>query len=307
MLYTQDDDRGPIRSVFVSDVHLGCRYAQAEKFFDFLSQTHPDHLYIVGDFIDGWRLKKRWHWQAVYMRIFQRLMTLASQGTQIYYAPGNHDAFLHEFHRDFGLITISDQFIHVGADDRQYVVVHGDRFDNIEQQARWLSLFGSFAYDFLVWANDAVNRLRRWWHLEECKLSSRVKVCVKQAVQFISDFETRLIEHAQAHRCDGVICGHIHFPRICRIQDVLYCNTGDWVEHCTAVVEYASGELELLDRSQSRPAQPRRVPTPWDAAEEQFEDALALARVAQTITGTLAGTEAAVPTARWGLPDASSS
>jgi UDP-2,3-diacylglucosamine pyrophosphatase LpxH len=248
---TRTASRGDIRTVFVSDVHIGCKYSQADRFFDFLLRTHPEQLYLVGDFIDGWRLKKRWYWQPVYLQILLRLASLASQGTQICYTLGNHDAFLRDFLHDFGPITICDEFIHVAANQKQYLVVHGDRFDNIEQYAQWLSVFGAFAYDSLIWANNAINRIRRWLHLQDCALSSRMKVCVKNAVKFISDFERRLIEVAQANNCDGVICGHIHVPRITRIGDVLYCNTGDWVEHCSTLVEYEDGTLELIDHSRS--------------------------------------------------------
>jgi UDP-2,3-diacylglucosamine pyrophosphatase LpxH len=148
-------------------------------------------------------------------------------------------------------VTINDEFIHVGADQKQYLVVHGDKFDNIEQYAQWLSVLGAFAYDGLIWANDLINRVRRWMNLKDCSLSSRMKVYAKNAVKFISDFEQRLIEVAHDRHCDGVICGHIHVPRLGRIGDILYCNTGDWVEHCSALVEYADGSLELIDHSHS--------------------------------------------------------
>jgi UDP-2,3-diacylglucosamine pyrophosphatase LpxH len=278
--------RSDIRTVFVSDVHIGCKYSQADKFFDFLLRTHPEQLYLVGDFIDGWRLKKRWHWQQVYVRILKRLASLASQGTQIYYTPGNHDAFLRDFLHDFGLLTIRDEFIHVAADQRQYLVLHGDKFDNIEQYARWLSVVGAFAYDSLIWANNVINRVRRWLHLRDCALSSRMKVCVKNAVKFISDFEQRLIEVAHANNCDGVICGHIHVPRLSKIGEIVYCNTGDWVEHCTALVEYGDGVLELIDHSGciNRPRLPQRRADSYDESE-LVDQVVALARSLPEIEG----------------------
>ena len=237
------------RTLFISDVHLGCRYAQAERFMTFLESVNPERLYIVGDFIDGWRLTKRWHWQRVYVRIFQRLVQLASQGTQIFYAPGNHDEFLRDYLYDFGLVTVADQFIHTTADGRRFVVLHGDQFDDVERRAKWLSVLGAFGYDQLVRANVLINQGRRCFRLEECRFSTNVKIWAKQAVQFISDFEDRLVCHAKDLECDGVICGHIHVPRIDHFGDLTYCNTGDWVEHCTALVERDTGELELIDWS----------------------------------------------------------
>ena len=237
------------RTLFISDVHLGCRYAQAEKFLAFLEQVQPEQIYIVGDFIDGWRLSRRWHWQPVYVRILQRLVQLASQGTQVNYAPGNHDEFLRDYLHDFGLVTVADQFIHQTADGRQFVVLHGDQFDDVERRAKWLSIVGAFAYDRLVCANGMINRVRRCFNMKDWRFSTYVKVWAKQAVQFISDFEERLVCHAKELECDGVICGHIHVPRIENLGDVTYCNTGDWVEHCTALVEHETGELELIDWS----------------------------------------------------------
>lgn len=231
----------------MSDVHLGCRYSQAEKFLSFLESVQPERLYIVGDFIDGWRLKRRWFWQAAYVRILQRLLHLASQGTQLYYAPGNHDEFLRDFLHDFGTVTVANQFIHRTADGRRFVVLHGDQFDDVERRAKWLSVIGAMAYDGLVRTNGIINIVRRWMRLKDCRFSSHVKVWAKQAVQFISDFEDRLTCHAKESGCHGVICGHIHVPRLDQLDTITYCNTGDWVEHCSALVEDSTGELKLVE------------------------------------------------------------
>jgi len=239
--------RRRFRSLFISDVHLGCRYAQAEAFLSFLESAQPEQLYIVGDFIDGWRLSRKWHWQRVYVRILQRIVQLAAQGTQINYAPGNHDEFLRDFLHDFGLIHVADQFVHTTVDGRRFVVLHGDQFDDVERGAKWLSVVGAFAYDQLVWTNGVVNCIRRRVGMKDCRFSTHVKTWAKQAVQFISDFEERLVYHAKELECDGVICGHIHVPRIDYLGEIMYCNTGDWVEHCTALVEHDSGEFELID------------------------------------------------------------
>lgn len=235
-----------IRSIFVSDVHLGCRYAQAEAFLSFLMQHTPEYVYLVGDVIDGWELKRRWHWRSEYNQIFHRLLELAREGTQICYAPGNHDAFLRHFLQDFGLVDVADQFIHRAADDRRYLVLHGDQFDNVELRAPWLSVVGSVAYDVLLWAEWQINRLRRWCGWQRRSYSAPVKARVKGAMRFVSRFEDRLARHAHTEHCDGVICGHIHTPVITRHQGITYCNTGDWIENCSALVEHADGRMQIL-------------------------------------------------------------
>ena len=238
--------RGRYRSLFISDVHLGCRHAQAERLLTLLRNEQPARLYLVGDFIDGWRLKRRWHWQVVYIQILQRLVELAATGTRIYYTPGNHDEFLRDYLHDFGIVTVADQFIHQTADGRRFVVLHGDRFDNLGDRVKWLSLLGSSAYDSLVSLNGVVNQIRRALNLDDYRFSHKVKFWTRQAVQFISDFEERLVCHAKDQECDGVICGHIHVPRIELFGDILYCNSGDWVENCTALGELDCGKFELV-------------------------------------------------------------
>ncbi|MCL4206455.1 MAG: UDP-2,3-diacylglucosamine diphosphatase [Pirellulaceae bacterium] len=235
-----------VRSIFVSDVHLGCRYAHAGALLDFLMQHDPEYVYLVGDVIDGWQLKRRWHWRPEYNQIFHRLIDLARQGTRVCYAPGNHDAFLRSFLQDFGLIEVADQFIHRAADDSRYLVLHGDQFDDVELRAPWLSVVGSVAYDVLLWADRQINRLRRWFGWARRSYSADVKARVKGAVKFVSHFEDRLARHAVAERCDGVICGHIHTPTITRHQGITYCNTGDWVENCSALVEHQDGRMQIL-------------------------------------------------------------
>lgn len=239
-----------IRSIFISDTHLGCRYAHAEALLAFLHRHQPEFLYLVGDIIDGWRLKRSWFWQPVYNRIFQRLLHMSSAGTRVRYTPGNHDSFMRPFMRDFGhvlgFVEIRDEFQHVAADGRRYVVMHGDQFDNVEIRAQWLSVIGAFAYDALVWVNCLVNRVRKIAGLTHYPYSAKVKQSVKQAVTFLSNFERSLSEHARQRRCQGIICGHVHTPVISDQHGIVYCNTGDWVEHCSALVEYDDGHLELI-------------------------------------------------------------
>jgi UDP-2,3-diacylglucosamine pyrophosphatase LpxH len=191
-------------------------------------------------------------------------------GSQIRYTPGNHDAFLRSFCQDFGFLEIADELVHRSADNRYYLVTHGDQFDNVELRAQWLSVLGSFGYDLLIWTNRIINRLRRWLRFDACAFSSTVKARVKQAVKFISKFEERLAEHARKHKCDGVICGHIHTPTIAECDGITYCNTGDWVENCSALVEYHNGKMEILHFS---PAEHKLAGTPdraVDSAEEMF-------------------------------------
>ncbi|MEM9187131.1 MAG: UDP-2,3-diacylglucosamine diphosphatase [Planctomycetota bacterium] len=249
-----------VRSLFVSDVHLGCKHSQADGFLELLEKYEPRYLYVVGDFIDGWKLKRRWRWLPAYDRILQRLMALRRAGTQLYYTPGNHDAFLRGFLANFGVIDIRDRFVHTGADGRRFLVTHGDQFDRVEQGMPWLSLAASYGYDVLLSANWMVNKLRGKKH-DPYAFCGAIKRGVKRLVSHVSEFEQLLITNAREERCDGIICGHIHAPRIIQVDGLAYCNTGDWVENCSALVEYDDGGFELMRRDgrliDSLPASPR--------------------------------------------------
>ncbi|MEM6330076.1 MAG: UDP-2,3-diacylglucosamine diphosphatase [Planctomycetota bacterium] len=236
-----------VRSLFVSDVHLGCRHSQAAEFLELLQRYEPRHLYVVGDFIDGWKLRRRWRWPPVYDRVLQRLMALRRGGTRLYYTPGNHDAFLRGFLANFGVVEIQDRFVHTAADGRRFLVTHGDQFDRIENGAQWLSVIASYGYDVMLTANRLANRLRGKKH-DPYAFCGAIKRRVKRLVSHVSEFEGLLIENAGKQHCDGIICGHIHAPRIVQVGGLAYCNTGDWVENCSALVEYGDGALELLRR-----------------------------------------------------------
>jgi UDP-2,3-diacylglucosamine pyrophosphatase LpxH len=235
-----------VRTIFLSDLHLGCKYSQAEALLAFLRDQQPDYLYLVGDIIDGWRLKRSWHWTPAFTRIVHEVLDLAAAGTLVRYAPGNHDAFLRHFPVEIGGIEIANEHVHVTADGRRLLVLHGDLFDNVEIRAQWLSVLGSYAYDGLMAVAHAVNRLRRWLKLEPSPLCGNVKRLVKRAVTFVSHFEERLVRHARDNECDGVVCGHVHTPLVTRKGHVAYYNTGDWVENRSALLEYADGSLELV-------------------------------------------------------------
>ncbi|TWT65394.1 UDP-2,3-diacylglucosamine hydrolase [Posidoniimonas polymericola] len=239
-----------VRTLFVSDVHLGCRHSQAEPFLELLEQFEPRELYIVGDFIDGWKLKRKWRWLPVYDRILQRLMDLKRRGAKIFYTPGNHDEFLRGFIANFGVVEVKDQFVHQAADGRRFLVMHGDQFDSIEQNAQWLSWTASFAYDVLLSTNWMVNKLRGK-KTDPYAFCGMVKRRVKLLVRHVSEFEDKLVQTARDSDCEGIICGHIHAPRIIDIDGLSYCNTGDWVENCSALVEYEDGGFHLLRRDGS--------------------------------------------------------
>jgi UDP-2,3-diacylglucosamine pyrophosphatase LpxH len=239
-------ERRRVRSLFISDVHLGSRFAQADAFLAFLEAYQPEFLYIVGDFVDGWSLRRSWHWNRTYTEILHHLFDWASSGVTVRYTPGNHDEFLREFLKDFLWVEIADEFIHESADQRRYLVIHGDQFDNVELRAAWLSKLGAVGYEFLLCADRWVNRVRRALGLQAWRLSAGVKARIKRVVSFLSGFEQRLADHARSNGCDGVVCGHIHTPALVQRDELTYCNTGDWVENCSALLEFDDGELRLV-------------------------------------------------------------
>lgn len=260
-----------IRSIFVSDVHLGCKYSQADALLAFLRNHEPQHLYLVGDFLDGWRLSRSWYWNDTYTFLVKHIVDLMKRGTRVYYTPGNHDEFLRHFIENLGSIELADEFVHAAADGRQYLVTHGDKFDTAIRHAPWLCHLGDVGYNLLLGINRVFNALRRKLGMGYWSLSSYIKQRVKQATNFIGRFETVLTRYAVQRGCHGVICGHIHHAAIRDVDEVAYLNTGDWVESCTALVEYGDGSFEILHRplhvgnvvdpkalSEPSPASPRR-------------------------------------------------
>jgi UDP-2,3-diacylglucosamine pyrophosphatase LpxH len=248
-----------VRALFLSDVHLGYRCTQAEKLLQLLHSVRPEKLYLVGDFIDGWRLRRRWHWQPIYMQILQRLLELEARGTELFYTPGNHDEFfrtiLKEHSGTLGLVQVAEEFHYQTANGETWLVLHGDQFEHELEQASWLKSVGGNAYDALVALDHHFNRVLRWFEFDEYRFSSKVKQRIGRALRFIQAYEERLIEHAAWRGCQGVICGHIHMPRLDTSRKVRYANTGDWVEHCTALAERTDGVWQLL--SYADPVAPR--------------------------------------------------
>lgn len=235
------------RSVWISDLHLCNRDSQTDAIYSFLDSIHCDYLYLVGDIVDIWALKRRWYWPKSYNEVLHKLLKRSRRGTHVIYIPGNHDELFREFvgYR-FGDMEIRSQAIHETADGRRLLVVHGDEFDAIVVCHKWLSLLGAWAYDYLIALNRWVNAARRLFGLPYWSLSGACKRRVKQAVRYVTDFENVLTERARRESVDGIVCGHIHQPALRDLDGVLYANSGDWVENCTALVENPSGKLELI-------------------------------------------------------------
>ena len=235
------------RTIFISDVHLGTPGCKAELLADFLAHNDCRTLYLVGDIVDFWRLKRSWFWSAAHSRVIDIILAKVKSGTRVVYVPGNHD----EAFRDYcGVllagVELSIEAVHRTADGRDLLVLHGDSFDGIVTYARWLALLGDRAYAAALWLNDVVNRARRRLGLPHWSLSAFLKRKVKNAASFIADFEHALARAAKQRGADGVVCGHIHKAEIKTIDGMLYCNDGDWVESCTALTEDARGRLELV-------------------------------------------------------------
>lgn len=235
------------RAIWISDVHLGTRGCKAEYLLDFLKHTESDVLYLVGDIVDGWRLKRSWYWPQAHNDVVQKVLRKGRKGTRVLFIPGNHDEFARDYvELSFGDIEVSMQAIHTTADGKRLLVLHGDAFDGVVKYAKWLAHLGDGAYTFALWANHWLNVARRRLGLSYWSLSAYLKHKVKNAVQYIANYETTMADEARKHGVDGVICGHIHHAEMRDLAGILYCNDGDWVESCTALVEHADGRLEVL-------------------------------------------------------------
>ena len=235
------------RTVWISDIHLGTRGCNAEMLIDFLDHVDSDTMYLVGDIIDGWRLKKKFYWPDAHNDIVWRIMKRAKRGTRIVYIPGNHDEMFRQFTgMNFGGVEIRRQAVHETADGRRLLVLHGDEFDAITLSHRWLAHLGDAAYTMMMTLNRWVNAYRRVMKMPYWSLSKHAKKKVKNAVEFISNFEEIVAREAGARGVDGVVAGHIHTADARRIENIEYYNDGDWVEGCTALVEHFDGRMEIL-------------------------------------------------------------
>lgn len=255
-------ERRQYRTVWISDVHLGTRGCNADLLIDFLDHVDSERMYLVGDIIDGWRLKKKFYWPAAHNDVVWRLLKRARRGTDMIYIPGNHDEVVRQFcGLDFGGVAIRRNAVHETADGRRLLVLHGDEFDAITLAQPWLAHAGDVAYTVLMALNRWVNAYRRAVNLPYWSLSKHAKAKVKNAVAFVSRYEEVIAEAAGARGVDGVVCGHIHTAEVREIGGVAYYNDGDWVESCTALVEHHDGRMELLhwaDEIAARTA-PRKI------------------------------------------------
>jgi UDP-2,3-diacylglucosamine pyrophosphatase LpxH len=236
------------RTIWISDVHLGTSGCQAGRLLEFLKATESETLYLVGDIVDGWQLKRRWYWHQTHNDVVQLVLKKAKKGTKVIFVPGNHDEAVRQFiGLDFGGIKIRDELIHTCANGKRMLVLHGDRFDGVIACAKWLAYVGDSLYTMILKFNQYYNAWRARSGLPYWSLSQYLKLKVKNAVSYITSFETALAEEAKKQGVDGVICGHIHKAEIREIDGILYCNDGDWVESLSALVEDATGELRLID------------------------------------------------------------
>ncbi|QYU68390.1 UDP-2,3-diacylglucosamine diphosphatase [Leptolyngbya sp. 15MV] len=229
-------------------MHLGTRGCRTDFLADFLRRVECETLYLVGDIVDGWRLKKSWYWDAGHDEVIRLVLRAARHGTNVIYIPGNHDEMFRDWlGMEVSGVRLAKEAVHTGADGRRYLVTHGDEFDGVIRYAKFLAHLGDWAYDAALTLNRHFNAVRRRLGYPYWSLSQWLKRQVKEAVKAIDRFETALATEAKRRGLDGVVCGHIHHAEMRQVQGVLYMNDGDWVESCTALVEHADGRFELLD------------------------------------------------------------
>ena len=242
-----DDPIRRYRTIFISDLHLGTRGCQAELVLDFLRHNDADTIFLIGDIIDGWRLRAGWYWPQAHNDVVQKLLRKVRHGARMIFVPGNHDEFARQFvGLTFGGIEIVRNAVHVAADGKRYLVMHGDEFDVVVRHSKWLALFGDWAYDTALFVNTHFNAIRRLFGFDYWSFSAWAKLKVKNAVNFIGSFERELAAEAKRRGADGVVCGHIHHAAIREINGVTYVNTGDFVESCSLIVERDDGALEIM-------------------------------------------------------------
>ena len=251
-----------VRTVWISDLHLGTPGCQAGELLAFLRHVECETLYLVGDIIDGWQLRRTWYWPQSHNDVVQKLLREARKGTRVIFVPGNHDEFARKYvQHNFGGIEVADEWIHETADGRRLWVIHGDLFDGVIQRAKWLAHLGDSLYQFTLKLNRHLNSLRARMGLPYWSLSKYLKLKVKRAVSYVGDFEAAVAREARRRGLQGVVCGHIHHAKLRDIDGVLYANDGDWVESLTALIEHADGRLEIFDWAQrTRQENPEAAP-----------------------------------------------
>ena len=238
------------KSIFISDIHLGSRGCQADALCSFLKINTCENLYLVGDVVDGWQLQKRWYFPQSHAHVLRRILTAAKRGTNVYYILGNHDEALRKFLQfdiEIGNIKLLDRIDYTGVNGKRYLVIHGDFFDSLMVDKKWLMHIGDVAYNFMIWINIHFNTVRNLLNLDYWSLSKWLKQNTKEALNFINNFEEHVSDYCKQEKYDGIICGHIHVAKIKTIDGIEYMNCGDWVESGTALVEYTNGSFEIIE------------------------------------------------------------
>jgi len=251
-----------VRSLFLSDIHLGTRACRAEQLLSFIREYDSEYIFLIGDIIDFWAMSRGVYWPAQHNTVVQKILRKARHQTRIILIPGNHDEALREYvGSTFGNITLAREYVHTTADGKRYLLLHGDEYDQVTTYHRWISILGDVSYTFLIHLNRALSLLRRklgisgYW-----SLADYAKRNVLQAVSFISNFEDAVAHNVRHRDLDGVICGHIHTPTIKQIGGITYVNCGDWVDSCSAIVEHHDGRLELVRHTRSADESPTEMP-----------------------------------------------
>lgn len=239
------------RSIWISDVHLGTRGCQSGELINFLSSYECEYLYLIGDIIDGWRMRnKTTYWPQEHTNVLRKILGKAKHGTRVVYITGNHDEFLRPFTQEFDLnmgnLVITDEAVHTTADGRDLLTIHGDKYDTIVKYHKWVAFLGDSAYTMSLWANRIFNSIRKKLGLPYWSLSAFLKHKVKHAHSFIKEFEDALAHECKQRKLDGVVCGHIHHAEIRDIGNITYHNSGDWVESCSALIEDFDGNITIV-------------------------------------------------------------
>ena len=240
-------------AVWISDVHLGYKDCQAQYLLDFLNAIECDVLYLVGDIVDLWSMKRQFFWHPSHYDVLALIQQKAKDGTRVIYIPGNHDETFRHYANDslFG-IEVHKQYIHTTTANKRFLLLHGDDFDSATRYNKLISIAGDAGYDLLLFLNRWTNRIRRLFGGNYWSLASWIKARVHKAREAIDAFEKAAIHEAKKQAVDGIICGHIHHPAVKVVDGILYCNDGDWIENCTALVENSSGRIELLHWSETK-------------------------------------------------------
>lgn len=236
------------KTIWISDLHLGSTQCQSDMLLDFLKHTESEKLYLVGDIVDFWALSRKMYWPREHNTVIQKILRKARHGTQVIYIPGNHDENVREYDNYvFGDIVVKNSDVHTTLQGKKLLIIHGDIYDTIAKHHQWIARLGSKGYDFLIEMNRILRQLRKLLGLRsQFSLASFIKYKVKNVVQFISDYETSIVQTLKDEQLDGVVCGHIHHAEMKAIEQFMYINTGDFVESCTAIVEHFDGSLELI-------------------------------------------------------------